>query len=289
MGGSTQQNTTQYQTQATQPWAPAATALQGILGNVSAVNPNLSSGETAAINALSGLGAAGNPYASGIGNVAKTLLGGGANYSPLAEQSYGQYANWAQPYLDKSYLDPMSNPYTKLALSTLGSDITNQINGMFAGAGRDLSGMNVQTLARGLAQGMAPTLLGQYNTNVGQATNVAGNLANLGASTAGLLTNLDQARLANMQAGIGAAGAANQAQQYGPLLELQAEAQRRGIPLQTLAAQMGMVLPAAQAFGTQSGTNVGNTSTQLPLPQQLIGGAIGGAGLLGNLGWKPFL
>ncbi len=35
------------------------------------------------------------------------------------------------------------------AMKTLNSDISNQVNGQFAAAGRDLSGMNTQTLARG--------------------------------------------------------------------------------------------------------------------------------------------
>jgi hypothetical protein len=67
-----------------------------------------------------------------------------------------------------------------------------------------------------------------------------------------------------MQAGIGAADAALKAQTWGPMQMLQVEAQRRGIPLQTLAAQYGMVLPAAQAFGTQSasGTSAGASSGQ---------------------------
>jgi hypothetical protein len=81
-----------------------------------------------------------------------------------------------------------------------------------------------------------------------------------GGQTAGLLSNLDQARLANQQAGIGAADTALTAQNWGPTQQLEVEAQRRGIPLQTLAAQYGMVLPAAQAFATTAGTSSGSSS-----------------------------
>jgi hypothetical protein len=75
-----------------------------------------------------------------------------------------------------------------------------------------------------------------------------------------------------------------QAQMSGPMLQLQAEAQRRGIPLQTLAQQMGIALPAAQAFGTTNTNTQGQTTTSVPLSQQIIGGAVGGAGLLGGTG-----
>src|SRR4029077_20569404 len=81
-----------------------------------------------------------------------------------------------------------------------------------------------------------------------------------GGQTAGLLSNLDQARLANQQGGIGAAGTALTAQNWGPTQQLAIEAQRRGIPLQALAAQFGMVLPAAQAFSTTAGTASGSSS-----------------------------
>ena len=37
---------------------------------------------------------------------------------------------------------------------------------MFAGAGRDLSGLNTQTLARGLSQGEGQLVANQYNANV---------------------------------------------------------------------------------------------------------------------------
>ena len=50
------------------------------------------------------------------------------------------------------------------------------------------------------------------------------------------------------------------AQNWGPTQQLALEAQRRGIPLQTLAAQFGMVLPAAQAFSTTSGSSSGSSS-----------------------------
>jgi hypothetical protein len=282
MGGQTQQN--QTQTQSTAPWAPAAGSIQNILAGVNGVNPNLSSTETGALNQLSALGAAGNPYAPGVGGVATNLLAGGnANaQAPLINSAYAQYQKQLNPYLQASFLDPRSTPGFGDALAALNSDITNQVNGQFAAAGRDLSGMNSQALARGLSQGEGQLIANQYNQNVANQLGAAGSLYGAGNTTGGLLTGLNQQGLANQQAGIGASQQATQAQQYRPLLQLQAEAQRRGIPLQTLAAQMGIALPAGQAFGTQ--TTTGQTQTSVPLSQQILGGAIGGAGLLGGMG-----
>ena len=282
MGGQTTQQTQQIQQ--TQPYAPAAGAMQGILANVGMVSPQLSGVEQNALGNLDTLGAAGNQFAPQIGGVANTLLSGGGanNFAPMASDAYAQLRSDLNPYASGQYLNPYSTPGFGAALSTLNSDITNQINSQFAAAGRDMSGMNTQTLARGLSQGEGQLIANQYNQNVQNQLGAANALYGAGNSTTGLLAGLNQTALGNQQAGISAADAANQAQQYGPLLQLQAEAQRRGIPLQTMAAQMGITLPAAQAFSQQNGQST--TAQSVPLSQQLVGGAIGSLGLLGGLG-----
>jgi hypothetical protein len=195
-----------------------------------------------------------------LGTWRNTLLAGGAaDRTGVINDAYQQYLKQLSPITYAANLDPRNTPGFSDALNALNSDITQQINGQFAAAGRDMSGMNTQTLARGLSQGEGQLLANQYNQNVQNYMNATGASFGAGANTIGLLSGLDQARLANMQAGISAADAANQAQQYGPLLELQAEAQRRGIPLQVLAAQMGVALPAASAFASRTGTGSGES------------------------------
>jgi len=142
--------------------------------------------------------------------------------------------------------------------------------------------MNRQTLARGLGQGEGQLIANQYNQNAANQLAAAGSLYGAGNTTGGLLTALNQQELANAQAGAGLADTAWRAQQAGPLLELAAQAQARGIPLQTLAAEMGIAIPAGQAFGTT--TSTGQTQSTTPLWQNILGGAIGGAGILGGMG-----
>ena len=76
----------------------------------------------------------------------------------------------------------------RISACTITSDISNQVNSEFAGAGRDLSGLNQQTLARGLSQGLAAPLLGQYNTDVQNQLAAANSLYGAGNTTAGALT-----------------------------------------------------------------------------------------------------
>jgi hypothetical protein len=231
------------QTQQTTPWAPAAGTISSILGNVNGINPNLTSTETGALNQLGALGAAGNPYAAGVSGVANSLLAGGG-----ANNQAGTIGNAYAQYRNEL------NPY-------LQSSFLDP---------RNTPGFGDALIAN------------QYNQNVQNQLGAMGSAYGAGNTTGGLLSGLQQQFLANQQAGIGASQQATQAQQYGPMLQLQAEAQRRGIPLETLAAQMGIALPAGQAFGTQ--VTQGKTTTSVPLAQQIAGGVIGGAGLLGGMG-----
>ena len=278
MGGSTKEtNTTTSQSQATRqateqasqqatqhattPWAATSGLLGNLLNQIGGLSPNLTEAESGALGQLSANASAGNPWASQIGGVANTLLaGGGPDRTPMVNGAYDQYRVALAPFARGDYVDPASDPALRSYLDVLKNDVSTQVNGMFAGAGRDLSGMNQQALARGITQAEAPVLLDAYNRALAGQRSAINSLYGAGGQTAGLLSNLDQARLANQQAGIGAADAALTAQNWGPTQQLAVEAQRRGIPLQTLAAQYGMVLPAAQAFATTAGTSSGSSS-----------------------------
>jgi hypothetical protein len=278
MGGSTKEtSTTSSQSQATRqasqqasqqatqqgatPWAATSGLLGNLLNRIGGLSPDLTDAEAGAFGQLSANASAGNPWASQIGGVANTLLaGGGPDRTPMINGAYDQYRAALTPFARGDYVDPASDPALRSYLDVLKDDVSSQVNGMFAGAGRDLSGMNQQALARGITQAEAPVLLDAYNRALAGQRSAIDALYGAGGQTAGLLSNLDQARLANQQAGIGAADTALTAQNWGPTQQLEVEAQRRGIPLQTLAAQYGMVLPAAQAFATTAGTSSGSSS-----------------------------
>jgi hypothetical protein len=68
------------------------------------------------------------------------------------------------------------------------------------------------------------------------------------------------------------------------MLQLFAQSQARGIPMQTLAQEMGIALPLGSAFGTQTGSGSGQSQNVSPLWQQILGGLIGGGGILGGMG-----
>ncbi len=182
------------------------------------------------------------------------------------------------------FVDPSKNPALQGYLSTIANDVQNRVNGMFAGAGRDLSGANQMALARGITEGQAPVLLDAYSRARADQLGAQDKLYGAGGQTAGLLSQLDQQRLANQQAGIGASDAALQAQNYGPMQQLAIEAQRRGIPLQNLQQLAGIGVPIAGLGSSSTGTKTTETSTPfnpMSLAPLALAPFTGGTSLMG--------
>jgi len=234
--------------------------------------------------ALTAHAQAGNPYAPAIGGVANNLLAGGGanNQAGLVSGALADYERGLAPITSASFLNPYTTPGFGDALKRVDSDITNQVNGMFAGAGRDLSPANTAALARGLAQGEGQLVADQYNRNL---TNQLGALAaGYGAAntTGGLLSQLNQLGVGNEEAGIGAASSALGVQNYSPQQLLAIEAMQRAIPVDYLKSLGAIATPIAGLGGQTNGTAA--TTTQVPLGNQIAGGLLGGAGLLGKLG-----
>jgi hypothetical protein len=188
--GNIQQNGTTSNT--TGPWAAAQPTVTSILGQLnplvgtSGLNPT----QQAAISQLTGLGQAGNPYASAVGNSANSLLSGGGamNQAGTVNNAYTAYQNAMNPLASNTNYDPMQTPGIGTQLQGLQNNITNQIEGQFAAGGRSFSPAESQALAYGLAQGMAPVLTNQYNANVANQQGAANSLYGGGINAANALS-----------------------------------------------------------------------------------------------------
>lgn len=264
MGGKSSSQT--QQSTVSSPWAPTQAGLQGIIGQIQGQLPNTAMTGTEQ-NAFANLeGNAGNPFTGQINSFANDLLnGGGANaQAGNISDALASYKSQLMPWATGAMGDPSQNPALRQMLDVIGADTTNSINSQFAGAGRDLSGMNQQAIARGLAQGEAPILLNAQQMGL----NAAGNLYNAGNTTAGLLSGLTQQGLANQQAGVGAAQSALDASNYTPERLLAIESAKRGLPLSNIGALSNLLVPIA-ALGGQSSGNATTTKTASPLEQAL--------------------
>jgi hypothetical protein len=248
-----------------------------LTGNLN--NTGLTGAETGAIDTLQANAGNASQFAPQITDFAKTLLGGGGatDQAGNVNANYQRYVDQTNPLASNTNYNPYDTPGFKDALSTTIADITNSTNGQFAAAGRDFSGMNSQTLGRGIMQGVAPTIAAQYNQNVNNQQGAAGNLYQAGNTNAGILSGLNQQRLSNQAQGVTAAGAANEAQNAGANATLEAEAKRRGIPVQALGLLAQIGIPIAGLGGQSTGTSTG--TQQMSGADQFLKIANGAGGL----------
>ena len=282
MGG--EAKTTQTQTSQTAPYAAAKPSLDLLLNNLGnrAGSADLTGRETGALDTLQANANRGNPFAGDISGVARGLLsGGGAQANDAGFRGVlDDFSGRMTPFADGSMVG--KNEALQGQLDTISNDVQSRVNGMFAGAGRDLSGMNQKVLARGIAEGTAPVIASQFNQDVANQMGASKSLFDAGNTSFGLLNSNQQQANANAVAGIDVGSKALDAGNYGPMQTLAIEAQRRGIPIDTLNALLGTVSPVAQAFGTTTGTG---ESVQKSNPMQmLVGGLLGGGTLLSKFG-----
>lgn len=285
-GAGTSTGTTQQNTKV-QPWRPTVGPLtdvtQGIAGQIPNAAPTAA--ETGALGNISAVAQATPNYAPQAGQFADTLISGGTDRTGVLSDAYGglqgaygTYQDTLSPFTQSNYLDPYSNPYLAPALSSLSQDIENQINGLFFGSGREMSGAHLNAMAKGMSSGLAPLLLGQYNTNVGQQMNAAnslyggaGDLFGAGAQTASGLSALDQTALGNQKAGFDwLTNGMLPASAAGDFNTLTAENIARTLPLNNLNQISGSLLPIAAAGQQTSGTGT-TTQTMSPLQQAYLG------------------
>jgi hypothetical protein len=278
MGGTSK--TEQTQSSTTNPWEPAKPALTGILGQLQGNlnNTGVTSAENGALNTLvSNANNSTSQYAPQIGAYATNMLSGGGatDQAGNVNANYQRYVSQTNPLASNTNYNPYDTPGFRDAINTATSDITNQTNGAFAAGGRDFSGANSMALGRGLTQGLAPTIAAQYNQNVQNQQGAAGNLYNGGNTTAGLLAGLQQQKVVNQGQGVTAAGQATDAANAGANATLQAEAARRGIPVQALGLLAQIGVPIAGLGGQSTGQSQG--TQQMSGAQQFatIAGGIG--------------
>lgn len=262
------------------PYKPTVAPLGNLIGQIDAQTANTgpTGNETGALDTLTQNAQAGNPFTGQMFDLANGLFAGG---NGQVQGAYDDYKRQLSPYANGQNIGPDGNPAFKSYMDVVGNDVTNRVNGMFAAGGRDFSGANVNSLARGLTEGMAPIMAQQYNTDVGRQFDAANSLYGAGNSTAGLLGNMGQQ-------GIGVGQQALQSRDSAANQMLSVEQQRRNLPVGNIGNLTGLLTPLAQLGGkTQGETSTTSSSTTTPpLGMQIVQGisALSGGGGGGG-GW----
>jgi hypothetical protein len=320
MGGTTQtQNTNQTQSQfqnaasnlsqQRSPWDASTPFLQQLLSRLSGTSSSLTPTESSAISGLGSSGGYISQFLPQTTGLASSLLSGNAtpDRTGILGGAYDTLKSQLTPTASGQFLDPNTNPFFRQTTNTITDDVQKRLESLYAGSGRDPAGAGSMPywMGRGVAEGVAPTFANVYEQERGNQLGAANQLFGGGASTAAGLSGLDQTKLGNMLQGLNVAGTGQQIASDPFNTMLAAEAQRRGIPLQTMQmlAQMGVPIAGlggtTSQAGTQTGSIFGNTqgqtSTSVPFnPLSLAPLAFlpmgGGAGssLAGSLFGKLF-
>ncbi len=215
------------------------------------------------------------------------LLGNSANALQGERGALQSIFGNLQPYANPKSLDPTQTPGIDKVLETIRNDVSNQVNGQFAGAGRSLSGLNTQTLARGLGQGESVPLLNQYNQNF--ANMLQANQGQTGAVNAGTgveheLAGNAQQRMANLSQGANFAQMAPQLAQMNPMMVEQLLQQMKMQPLNYLGASENLLNPIAGLGGNTVGQQQTTQSGSGTATNSLLSQLAQGMGLLNPLG-----
>lgn len=275
MGGGTTTNQTQQQQSQTSPWAPAQPMLSDLLSRLQGTNTNITGAQTGALNNIEANAANAPNFGGSAADLAKSLFaGGGPDRTGIAGDAYSTLQRQLNPTANGANIGPNGNPQLKGYLDSITNDVSNNVNSTFAAAGRDLSGYNTQTLARGIAQGQAPVLAAQYNTDRANQMDAAKTLYGAGTGTAQTLSGMDQTRLANQTAGLGVASAIPGLTNQNNMSVLAAEAQRTGIPLSLLQQITGMTGGIASLGNQSSGQTVGQATQNTDPTRAIIGAGV---------------
>lgn len=243
------------------PWGPTIPYITNFLQDADATRYNLgpSQDQLDAFATLKNNVAQGNPFTSQIGQLASDQFGSKSN-SGMVTDAYGQLQKNLGDYASGKMLDFSTNPYVQKMLETVGNDTQNRINQMFAGAGRDLSGMNTQTVARGVTQAELPILSQLYSQEQQNQINAANSLFGAGQGAASEGQQLDQAAQAARAAGIGTGSEYLNSQNYGPNQILNLDQQLKQMPISDLSLYASLLLPAAGLGGSQVAHSLSNTT-----------------------------
>lgn len=284
-GGSTTTQQQQQQSQ-TNPWAPAQPLLSSVLGGISSAYPSVATpnatqtaGATGLVNAAQSAPNFSAPATSAVNSL---LSGGPTNYSPILTNAYSNLQSELTPYASGSMVG--KNPALQGELGVMSNDITNQIGSQFAAAGRSFSPGEGQAIARGVTQGEAPVIAGQYNTDVANQLAAAQGLNTAAGNTASGLTGITQTQLGNEQAGLNATSAIPGILNQPANMLLSAGNTLQSLPLTGLSQLESLINPIASLGGQSSGSTTGSTTQNQSLVSTLLGGVLGGAGILGGTG-----
>jgi len=243
------QTTSQQQQSQTDPWDVAIPYVTDLLSKTSAPSSQVGAtdAQTAAYDQLKANASAGNPYAGQMDTLTNNLFSASSDTS-----GYDDLSRRLTPVADGTNQDIGNDPYLQSLLKTVGDDVQWRTNRQFAGAGRDLSGINQNAVARGVTSAQAPILVDQLNKERTRTDTAARDLFSSSQSA--------QTNAANLgSAAVDASKEAMTARDYGANTIIDLEEQMKKMPYEELSWLAELLYPAAGLGQQSSGSGTSTT------------------------------
>ena len=259
---STKSSQAKKESGASGPWAYATPAIQGFTDKLSkAGGIGMTPDQSAAFGVLKNNAAQGNPWTAKQAGLADQAYNTADRSGMVGSQFNAMQTNLGN-YANGSMNDPASNPYLSKYMDQVGTQAFDKINAQFAGAGRDLSGINQKAAAAGYTEASLPLAFNQYNQGVANQFSANNALMGGAQSTATTQGALDQQRL-GMQAQAGALGQqALDMRNSGANQVLNLDQQIKQMPYEDLSQLAALLFPAAGLGGVTTGTGQGNSQSK---------------------------
>lgn len=259
-GSSSSKTTTNSKSQ-TDPWDVTIPYLTDFLGELGgAGGRGISPDQALAFAALKANAAEGNPWTSSIAGLADQAFGT-KDRTGTVQSAFEGLKGTLGDIAGGKYLDVMQNPELRKMIDSVGTDTQNRINAMFAGAGRDLSGANQESVAKGVTAAQLPIIMDQYNRERAAQADAAKTLHDAEKGVATTSSELDAARLALQRLGIDLGDAAIGARDYAANQILNLDQQIKQLPLQDLGLLASILFPVAGMGAQEEGTSKGKSSS----------------------------
>lgn len=245
------------------PWEPTIPYLENFLGDLNSASGKYgpTSEQEDAFAKLKSQ--SGNPFYDQITKLANDQFAGVPTRSGIVTDAYGTLKNQLGKYASGDYLDFETNPYIQKMLTNVGNDVQNRVQGIFAGAGRDVVGnaAGQGAIAKNVTAAQLPILAQLFAQEQQNQIGAANALYGAGSNTAQVAQGLDTSALTSRSGAVPTSDAALAARDAGPNAILNLEQQRKMMPYEDMGLYASLLLSAAGLGGQQQGTSNTNSKT----------------------------
>lgn len=257
--GSSRKTTTSDTSGQRDPWEPVIPYLTDFLGKLKNAGPTgITDKQAGAFDTLEAAAGAGNPWTDEQRKLTTDLYSTPDRTGTVSD-AYTDLERRIAGYADGG-ADPMADPGFKALIDQIGTDAQDRIRAQYAGAGRDMSGMEAISTGKGVTQATLPVLVDQYNRNRELKIGTAGALHDAKVGSATTSAGLDAARAGLRSGGAAAGDTALSMENLAPNSILALEQQRKMLPYEDLA-MLGSILFPAAGLGEQQ-TQTGKSTTK---------------------------